>query len=816
MKDFIHIQGARENNLKNITLDIPKHKLVVVTGPSGSGKSTLALDILQRECQRQYMESSGISSESIEKPKVDSIEGLSPSISIGQHVTNRNPRSTVGTVTDMYTYLRLVFEKKGVRRCNHCQVQIPPSSAEDAEIIQCPACNHSNKILSMSDFSFNTPNGACLTCSGLGTVVDIDVDGVFDQSKSLNERAVVFWIEAYIEYQTAILEAAGKHYGFAMSGDQPLNTYSDVQWDLLLYGVESEGFSRHFPDIAPPKSVRNGKFEGVLSGMWRRYKEKEGQSGEAAFFITQPCGDCGGERLKKESRLVTVENMTLPKLSNCSLEEFADWVKQVQAKYQQKGDTLFETVLHDLLTKVNRVIHVGLGYLSLDRQTVTLSGGETQRLRLASILGSGLTGVLYLLDEPTSGLHPKDTESLIHVMKQLRDLGNTVLVIEHDERVILEADHVIDMGPSAGRHGGEVVGQGSPTELMSQPRSVTGQYLNENEKLTSKGRKGNGNFITIHDGTQHNLQNVTVSFPLESLVSVSGVSGSGKSTLVFDLLASSENGRTHVHGCEKITGLDKIDNIIRVDQSPISRMQRSSISTYIDLFTVLRKIYASLPAAKERGLKDKSFSFNTPGGRCERCEGLGQISVDMHFLSHLQVVCPECRGKRFNQEVLEVKYEGYTIADILELSIEESIPLFTKQKKMSKLLELLCEVGLGYLQWGQSVTTLSGGEGQRLKLARELSKSTAGHNLYLLDEPSTGLHPLDVAKLNLLLNKLVDARNTIIMVEHNTDLIAASDWVIDMGPGGGLAGGKVVASGTPREVASVKESFTGSFLAANF
>ncbi|KKB75544.1 MULTISPECIES: excinuclease ABC subunit UvrA [Bacillus] len=814
MKDRIRIQGARENNLKNVSLDIPKHQFVVVTGPSGSGKSTLALDILQRECQRQYMESSGMSGDSIEKPKVDSIAGLSPSISIGQHAANRNPRSTVGTVTDMYTYLRLVFQKIGERRCRQCQAVIPPASVDGPETVFCPVCHHPHPPLTKSDFSFNTPDGACPECGGLGTAVEIDIDAVFEKEKSIKGGAVTFWYDMMSEYQAGILEAAGRHYGFEMSGDQPLSAYNETQWDLLLYGVESEAFSRRFPDIAPPKTVGKGKFEGVLTGMWRRYKEKEGQSGEAAYFITQPCTACGGERLNEESRRVTVMGKTLPNLSNGSLAELHGWIERLQSKLQQEKDALLETVLHDLLIKVKRVINVGLGYLSLDRNSVSLSGGETQRLRLASILGSGLTGVLYLLDEPTSGLHPKDTDGLIRVMKDLRDLGNTVVVIEHDERVIQEADHVIDIGPGAGRFGGEIVGQGTLKELLEQPHSVTGRYFKEKRTTASKGRKGNGKHITIHEADRHNLRAVTVSIPLGCLVSVTGVSGSGKSTLIFDLLAQAEKGKTNVQGCRMITGMDAVENVVKVGQAPISRMQRSSVSTYIDLYTLLRKLFAAQPEAKEKGLKANSFSFNTPGGRCDRCEGLGQVSVDMHFLSHLQVACPDCRGKRFNREVLTVKYKGHSIADILELCIEESLSLFTEQKKITKLLKLLCEVGLGYLQWGQQVTTLSGGEGQRLKLAKELSKSASGHNLYLLDEPSAGLHPLDVQNLRLLLDKLVDAGHTVIMVEHNTDLIGASDWVIDMGPGGGADGGKVVASGAPREVACIKESVTGAFLHA--
>ncbi|MFG0211799.1 excinuclease ABC subunit UvrA [Brevibacillus porteri] len=812
MKDLIRIRGARENNLKNISLEIPKHRLVVVTGPSGSGKSTLALDILQRECQRQYMESSGMSSESLAKPRVDSIEGLSPSIAISQHVTNRNPRSTVGTVTDMYTYLRTVYEKKGERRCQKCHAPIAPAAnGKETEAVTCPVCAYIHLPLTKADFSFNTPQGACPTCSGLGTVVDIDVKAVFDETKSIREGAVTFWYEAINEYQASVLAAAGKHYDLPMN--LPLNEYNEAQWDLLKYGVESDEFSRHFPSVQPPKTVGKGRFKGVITGMWQRYKEKDGQSGEAAYFLTQPCHDCHGERLKEESRLVTVEGMTLPSLSKSSLEELGDWVESVHVRAVREGDTILEAVLHDLLIKIRRVIHVGLGYLTLDRQAISLSGGEAQRLRLASILGSGLTGVLYLLDEPTAGLHPKDTDGLVKVMKELRDLGNTVLLIEHDQRVIQEADHVIDVGPGAGRFGGEIIGQGSLKELLNQPNSVTGRYLKEQKVLSSKERKGTGEWITLEGATLHNLRDVTISFPLGRLVAVSGVSGSGKSTLVYDLLAAAAEKRTgKVAGCRAIAGLEAIQSVITVDQSPLSRMQRSNVATYVDLYTLLRKIYATLPAAKKRGLDAKHFSFNTPGGRCERCEGLGRVEVDMHFLSNLQVVCPDCRGKRFRSEVLEVTYQGYSISDILMLSIEESLSLFSEQKKMTQLLTLLCEVGLGYLQWGQSVTTLSGGEGQRLKLARELSASSTGHTLYLLDEPSTGLHPIDVEKLHVLLSKLVDAGNTVIMVEHNTELIAASDWVIDMGPGGGSSGGIVVASGTPKEVAATKESITGKFI----
>ncbi|NEZ41321.1 excinuclease ABC subunit UvrA [Paenibacillus alvei] len=812
MKEVIHIRGARENNLKNVSLDVPKHQLIVVTGPSGSGKSTLAMDILQRECQRQYIESSGISSESISKPNVDSINGLSPSISIQQHVTNRNPRSTVGTVTDMYTYLRIIYEKKGIRRCMACGEEFPAgnNSGEQGVTIYCPVCSHPHAPLTKANFSFNTPNGACSSCSGLGSVVDIQVDAVFNTAKTIREGAVNIWHDSLAEYQAGIIEAAGRHYGLDMT--KPLDTFSPVQWELLKHGVESEAFARQFPQIEAPKHVTKGRFKGVLTSMWQKYKEKEGQSSEAAYFQAQTCPECNGDRLKLESRLVTIEGRTLPSLARCTLEELYKWLKSVHAKSQLEADVILDAALHELIVKVERVILVGLGYLSLDRQTVSLSGGETQRLRLASILGSGLTGVLYILDEPTTGLHPKDTDGLIQVMKELRDIGNTVLMIEHDTRVMQEADHIIDIGPGAGRFGGEIVGQGTLREIMEQPSSVTGRYLREQSTLKSKGRAGIGDVITVHDAELHNLKEITASFPLGMLIAVSGASGSGKSTLVFDLLANAVGEHSHITGCRAITGLNKINHIVTVDQSPISRMQRSNVATYTDLYTLLRKVFASLPEAKRLGLSDKHFSFNSPGGRCERCEGLGEVEVDMHFLPHLRVECPVCNGKRFQNEVLSVTFKNYTISDILELSIEESLSLFTEQKKISQLLKLLCEVGIGYLQWGQSVTTLSGGEGQRLRLARELSTPTSGHSLYLLDEPSTGLHPIDVQKLYILLDKLVEAGNTVIMVEHNTDLIAAADWVIDMGPGGGDSGGQIVAAGTPEQIARSKASCTGAFL----
>ncbi|RDW16217.1 excinuclease ABC subunit UvrA [Oceanobacillus chungangensis] len=823
MKDMIVIKGAKENNLKNISLSIPKNKLVVITGPSGSGKSTLALDTLQRESQRQFMESMGMPTDGFSKPKVDSMIGLSPSISVGQHVTNRNPRSTVGTLTDMYTYLRLIYEKLGERICPNCQTTILPSLDKEAneeetanfkEYIHCHNCHHRLEKLTRSHFSYNTLEGACPTCSGLGYVTDIHLASVFKEDLSLKEGAVAIgmWNGSYGEYQRQILKAASEHYGIAFDEDLPLKDFSDEQRDLLYYGVESDIFSAHYPDVKPPKTVGKGKFEGILTGMQRRYEEKGGSasSGEAAYFYSQVCSDCLGKRLNKESRDVLVAGTSITDVSDYSLEAMHDWLLELQQSLRSEDAVIVESFLHDLISKVNRIIHVGLGYLSMDRQTITLSGGEAQRLRLASILGSGLTGVLYILDEPTAGLHPKDTKGLVKIMKQLRDLGNTVLVIEHDVDVMKEADHIIDIGPGAGINGGTVVGVGTLLELMEQPESVTGAFLRDKPVLNEKHRQGSGEQLTIHNATKHNLQNVTVSIPLGCLVSVTGVSGSGKSTLIFDVLAAGENG---IHqDCKEITGFESIDKVITVNQSALSRMQRSNIATYTDAFTNIRNLFASLPEAKENKLKPKDFSFNTTGGRCENCQGLGFVAVNMYFSDDIEIPCPVCHGSRFKENILQVTYKGNSISDILDMSIEESLPIFEDHKKLYPIVQLLNEIGLGYLKWGQSLTTLSGGEGQRLKLAKELNKPANKSTLYLLDEPSTGLHPRDVKQLLLLLNRLVDAGNTVIVVEHNSDVIRASDWVIDLGPEGGSAGGRIIAEGKPEEIIKQKGSHTGAFL----
>ncbi|GIQ69033.1 excinuclease ABC subunit A [Xylanibacillus composti] len=826
--DVIEIRGARENNLQNVTLRIPKHQLVVLTGPSGSGKSTLALDTLQRECQRQYMESMGMAAESYAKPKVDAIIGLSPSISVGQHVTNRNPRSTVGTVTDIHPYLRIVYEKLGERACQHCGQRFVPGPlldagmADDEELdahtdvpaLHCPHCAGTLRRYTRRHFSYNTPEGACEACGGLGHTLSLDLDAVFDQTRSLQDGGVRVWIGALIQYQTMVLNAAAEYYGLDFDPVVALKDYDEPVRDLLYYGVESDAFSRHFPDCKPPKTVNGGKFEGVVTGIWRRYKEKAGDSGEAALFHEQACEACRGARLKEEVRSITVQGVSFPEISSWSLQRASRWLGQLRDKLPDEHREQTDTLLHDMALRLERIVDVGLGYLTLNRQSVSLSGGEAQRLRLASVLGSGLTGVLYILDEPSSGLHPRDTQGLIRILKQLRDLGNTVLVIEHDIEMMRAADHVIDMGPGAGSGGGRVVGEGTLLELTEQADSVTGAYLRNigARKAPWTRRSGNGKRIVIRDAHARNLKHVHVSLPLGCLTAVTGVSGSGKSTLLFDLVGAGDKEAKARAGCGSIEGLDAVDGIVNIDQSPIGRMSRSNVATYTDVFTAMRNLYASLPEAKKNGLTAKHFSFNTAGGRCEHCQGLGTVPLDLFFLSGMEVRCPVCRGKRFKEDVLRVTYQGLSISDMLNLTVEESLGLFAGHSKIERSIRLLHEVGLGYLQWGQAITTLSGGEGQRLRLAKELNVKAKQHLLYLLDEPTTGLHPQDTAQLVRLLHRLVDAGHTVIVVEHNMELIRECDWIIDMGPEGGDAGGEVIAEGTPEQVALADGSHTATFL----
>jgi excinuclease ABC subunit A len=833
MFDTITITGARLHNLKNITLSLPKNQFIVFTGLSGSGKSTLALDTLHREGQRQYMESLGMV-DYVSKPAVDRIEGLSPSISVDQFLTNRSPRSTVGTATEVFTYLRVLYARIGHRPCPQCGADIPPVfdvSAADGEadddesgdMYPCPHCGTLVPEMGMAHFSFNKPAGACPRCTGLGTVYTPILSRLVDEERSILDGAVTGWNVFNIRYNVKILQAAARYYGFKFDPALPLKQLGRVHRDLLLYGVASDEFKQHFPNVPPPETVAKGHFEGVVTNLLRRYADQTHDADYreklSELVRVEVCPECLGTRLSPESRAVTVLNRTIVDVAGLPLNELAAWIDTLHDSVSAEDWIITEPIVNDLHDRVRRLVDVGVGYLTLDRSSPTLSVGEAQRLRLASLLGSGLTGVLYVFDEPTIGLHPRDNARLIKVLRQLRDLGNTVLVIEHDLEMLRAADYMVDVGPGAGRHGGRIVVAGPPQVVAAHEESITGQYLSgrANIEVPAQRRSGSGQALIIHGARAHNLQNVTASIPLGKLVAVTGVSGSGKSSLVFDILDRAARqrfyGATERSGeHDSIEGWDFVDKIVTIDQTAIGRSTRSNAATYTDAFTGMREAFASTPEARQRKLTARHFSFNVAGGRCERCEGAGTLTVSMHFLPDVEVRCPVCHGRRFKRDVLAVKYRDYDIAQVLDLTIEEALTVFQGVSAAESRLALMVEVGLGYLQLGQPATTLSGGEAQRVKLAKELYRRGTGRTLYLLDEPTTGLHIADVARLLKLLHRLVDAGNTVLVVEHNLDVIKVADWIIDLGPEGGVAGGQIVAQGTPEDIARVANSYTGQFL----
>ncbi len=844
MAAHITIRGARLHNLKNVTLSIPKNQLVVLTGLSGSGKSTLGFDILHKEGVRQFMEALGIVPMGMAKPPIDAIVGLSPTISIDQHLTNRSPRSTVGTVTDVYAYLRVLFARLGHRSCPNCGKDVAPAfDSADAdwegetdadndasapeETFPCPHCGAAIPEISMAHFSFNKPEGACPTCSGLGTVQQVNIKRLVDEQKSIADGAVAGWNQVYINYQTAILQAAAAHYGFAFDVSLPVKDYTAPQRDLLFYGVESPLFRRHFPASEPPSIVRKGRFEGIATSTLRRYTEHIHEHAQEADYrdkleevlITHICPDCDGTRLRAESRGVTVNGRTIIELSRLSLEDLGAWLGALPSVLSHDEMSVAELVLVSLKEGIARLVEVGAGYLTLERSTPTLSAGETQRLRLASLLASALSGVLYIFDEPTIGLHARDTHRLIGVLRRLRDLDNTILVIEHDLEMINAADYVIDFGPGAGKHGGQVVAAGTPAEVIEQPGSVTGEYLSRRVSIPipQRRREPGDKAITIYGARAHNLQNITVRLPLGLLVAVTGVSGSGKSSLVFDILDRAMRQRLYSAGDapgehDAIEGYDYLDKIITIDQEHIGRMPRSNAATYSDTFTPIREVFAATPEARRRGLSARHFSFNVPGGRCERCEGAGVLTVKMQLLPDVEVRCPACHGRRFTRETLAVQYCEHDISQVLDMTVEEALDLFRDVPTACSRLQVLCDVGLGYLQLGQPATTLSGGEAQRVKLAKELGRRATSRALYLLDEPTTGLHLADTARLLGVLQRLVDAGNTVVVIEHNLEVVKTADWVLDLGPEGGAAGGKLVAQGTPEQIARTPGSYTGQAL----
>lgn len=932
MQDFIRVQGAREHNLKNISVDLPRDSLVVITGLSGSGKSSLAFDTIYAEGQRRYVESLSSYARQflglMEKPDVDQIDGLSPAISIDQKSTSRNPRSTVATVTEIYDYLRLLFARIGVPHCPVCgntvtrqttttivdQVfegnknqriivlapivvdkkgafehiseqylragfararvdgvvyaldefpELDKSKKHSIEIVidrlvpnddslgrlsqsieqaldiadgKVKLFNADNELtkdyslmyacanhpevhipeLEPRSFSFNSPHGACPVCTGLGNRLEVDPDLVLPNGRlTIAEGAIRPFNRLRIDsfYLKKMSVMADAH-GFSVH--VPTGQLSAEDINKLLYGTGNQKYTI---------SLGSGRFyettyEGVIPNLERRHRETESdfiKRDIEKFMQERPCNVCHGQRLKPEVLAVTVGGSSIMDICNLSIDGAVIFMKQL------KLNTNETKIAHQILKEINaRLIFlqdVGLNYLSLARGAATLSGGEAQRIRLATQIGSGLTGVLYVLDEPSIGLHQRDNDRLIATLKKLRDLGNTVIVVEHDEDTIRTADYLLDIGPGAGVHGGEVIAAGKPEDVINNPKSITGQYLKQNSrhKLNHKIRIGNGAELVITGAQENNLKNISVQIPLGKMVVISGVSGSGKSSLINDILAKELLARLNranlVAGKhDEIKGIDNLDKAIVIDQSPIGRTPRSNPATYTGLFTPIRELFAALPESKIRGYGPGRFSFNVRGGRCENCSGDGIIKIEMHFLPDVYVPCEECGGKRYNREALEIHYKGKTISDILEMTTEQANEFFANVPTIAKKLQTLVAVGLGYIQLGQSATTLSGGEAQRIKLATELSKRSTGKTLYILDEPTTGLHMADVEKLLVVLNALVDTGNSMIIIEHNLDVIKAADYIIDMGPEGGDGGGTVIATGTPKEIAKVEKSYTGQFL----
>ncbi len=845
MHDQIIIKGARLHNLKNVTVTIPKGKLIVATGLSGSGKSTLVFEILYAEGKRQYMESMGLSADTMQKPQVDEIEGLVPAIAIEQQTLNLNPRSTVGTETAIFTYLRLLYGRIGHRPCPNCCKDIPPSfdaetvdtlwddlsnadqpgeAIADGEGDACPSCRTRVPQLSMSDFSFNTPLGACETCTGLGTVSQVNINAVIDTTKGVLDGAVAaIWSASMLTTQVKELQSAGKHYGFTFDAHTPVKELGQIQRDLLIYGVNSPEFQRYFPTIKPPRTASEGKFEGVLPVFQRRYQERANDAEYRAemekSMSVDVCPACHGDRLRPESLQVTIDKQSILAVSRLSLVELVKWFTRLPKVLPTREATVAETIITNLKRFAQRLVNVGVGYLTLDRSMPTLSAGESQRIRMSSLLGSGLTGVLYVLDEPTTGLHPRDNNLLITSLKRLRDLGNTVLVIEHDLAVVQAADYVIEMGPGAGEEGGTIIASGPPEQIAACAKSITGQYLARRKTIPLPKRRdlAAAPQLIMRGARAFNLKDVTLRLPLGGLIAITGVSGSGKSTLLLDILDPAV--RQYLYSSTDISnqydvleGLDNIDKIITINQLPVGRTNRSNAATYTEAFDPIRRVFASTDDAQRLKFKTEHFSFNSTSGRCERCLGAGVLTVKMQFLPGAFVRCPACHGRRFKAEILAVKYHGYSIADVLDMTVLQANDVFRDVSSVAAKLSLLIDVGLGYLRLGQPATTLSGGEAQRIKLAKELSRKATAHTLYLLDEPTTGLHVADVARLLVVLQQLVDAGNTVVVIEHNLDLIKSSDWVIDLGPEGGQAGGQIIAEGTPEQLVRVKESYTGQAL----
>jgi excinuclease ABC subunit A len=930
------VSGAREHNLKDITVELPRDSLVVITGLSGSGKSSLAFDTIYAEGQRRYVESLSAYARQflgqMDKPDVDSIEGLSPAISIDQKTTSRNPRSTVGTVTEIYDYLRLLWARIGKPHCFNCGRPIAAQSAEQiidqimalpegtrfmvmapivrgrkgeygkqleelrnegftrvkvdgelrlleedivldkkykhdisvvvdrlvmrpelrkrladsvetavaladgilevetvprdgdpevftySERFACLYCGISMPELEPRSFSFNSPHGACPRCTGLGSQMEIDPDLVVpDPSLSLNEGAILPWSTGATGYYDQITQAIAERYEVDL--DVAWADLPTKQRDIFLYGTNGDRLYVSYRNRMGRKRSYMTTFEGIVPNLERRYKETDSEWSREKieeYMSVRPCPECGGARLRPESRAVTVGEQAIHEFAAMSAHRALDWLAGLDLSAQDRA--IARLILREIDERLRFLDNVGVGYLSMDRAAATLSGGEAQRIRLATQIGSSLVGVLYILDEPSIGLHQRDNARLIATLERLRDLGNTVLVVEHDEGTMRAADFLVDMGPGAGEHGGHVVAQGTAEDVMAVPGSLTGQFLSGTRRIhVPPERRQPSNYVEIQGATQHNLKDVDVKVPLGTFCCVTGVSGSGKSTLVNEVLYKAVANRLHrakmrpgAH--RRVRGLEHLDKIISVDQSPIGRTPRSNPATYIGLFDLIRELFSKTQEARARGYKPGRFSFNVKGGRCEVCRGDGQIKIEMHFLPDVYVPCEQCHGKRYNKETLDIRFKGKTIADVLEMPIEEAVEFFAHIPKIRRRLQTLHDVGLDYMRLGQPATTLSGGEAQRVKLASELCKVATGRTLYILDEPTTGLHFADIEKLLEVLQRLVDQGNSVVVIEHNLDVIKTADQIIDMGPEGGEEGGQVMATGTPEEVAAIERSYTGRFL----
>lgn len=935
-KNYIKIRGASEHNLKHVDVDIPRDELVVMTGLSGSGKSSLAFDTIYAEGQRRYMQSLSSYARQflgqMEKPAVDLIEGLSPAISIDQKSTNRNPRSTVGTVTEIYDYMRLLYARVGTPHCPKCGREIKRQTVDEivdqlllmpegtriqllAPIVRgkkgmhekvldsarrsgyvrvrvdgnmyelsedisldknirhtieivvdrlviregiearltesieqvmgltggqmtvdviggepvnfstsfaCPDCGVSIDEIEPRSFSFNNPFGACPECSGIGYKMEFDLALMIpDESLSLNEGAITVpgWMNSKDEgsFTHAMLVALSEAYHFSL--DTPFQDYPPEIRSIILDGTKGEKVTVHYESQFGKGNVHQVAFEGLLANVNRRYRECFSERMRAdyeQYMRITPCALCHGARLKASSLAVTIADLNIYQATELSIEHFYHWIEEIRLTPMQHQ--IADEVVKEIRSRIKFMLDVGLDYLTLSRAAGTLSGGEAQRIRLATQIGSGLVGVAYILDEPSIGLHQRDNDRLIATLKHLRDLGNTVIVVEHDEDTMRAADYIVDIGPGAGSEGGEVVATGTAEEIMQNPRSITGQYLSGKLKIeVPKTRRKPNGWITVKGASEHNLKNIDVRFPLGVFTCVTGVSGSGKSSLVNEILYKTlakklNRARTIPGRYKSIEGVEQLDKIIAIDQSPIGRTPRSNPATYTGVFDMIRDLFAGTPDAKARGYSKGRFSFNVRGGRCEACQGDGIVKIEMNFLPDVYVPCEVCNGKRFNRETLEVKYKGKNIYDILEMTVEEALDFFKNVPSITRKIQTLYDVGLGYVKLGQPSTELSGGEAQRIKLATELSRRPTGKTIYVLDEPTTGLHFADVHKLVVMLDRLAENGNTVIVIEHNLDVIKCADYIIDIGPEGGDRGGTVIAEGTPEEVSKVKESYTGHYI----